>query len=69
MGSAASWRGTMQGEDNQSNYVTRRHPQSPLVIRLLRTHQAQSAVVAVFGVKVKGHCCETRGGNMESSFY
>lgn len=45
----------MQGEDNQSNYVTRWHAKTPLVVRLLGTHEAQGAVVAVFGVEVKGH--------------
>lgn len=55
MGSAASRRGTVQCEDDQSNHMTRWHTKTPLVVRLLGTHQAQGAVVAIFGVKVKGH--------------
>lgn len=56
MGDAASWGGTVQGENDQSNHMTRWHTKTPLVVRLLRTHEAQCAVVAIFGVEVKGHC-------------
>lgn len=55
MGGAASWRGTMQGEDDQSNHMTRWHAKAPLVVRLLGIHEAQGAVVAIFGIEVKGH--------------
>lgn len=56
MGGAASWGGTVQGEDDQSNHVTRWHAETPLVVRLLGTHEAQGAVVAIFGIEVKRHC-------------
>lgn len=46
----------MEGEDDQVDQVTRRHSETPLVVRLLGAHQAQAAVAAVFSIEVKGHC-------------
>lgn len=45
----------MQGENDQSNHMTRRHAETPLVVWLLGAHEAQGAVVAIFGVEVKRH--------------
>lgn len=56
MGGTASRRGTVEGEDDQLNHVTRRHAEAPLIVRLLGAHQAQAAVVAIFSIEVKGHC-------------
>lgn len=55
MGGAASWGGTVKVENDQSDHVTRWHTKTPLVVRLLWTHKAQCAVVAIFGIEVKGH--------------
>lgn len=55
MSSAASWRGAVQSEDDQSNHMTRWHTETPLVVWLLGTHEAQGAVVAILGIEVKGH--------------
>lgn len=55
MGCAASRCGTVQGEDDQANHMTRWHTEAPLVVRLLGAHEAQGAVVAIFGIEVKGH--------------
>ena len=50
MGGTTAGRGPVEGEDDEAYHVTGRHSQAPLVVRLLGTHQAQSAVVTVFGV-------------------
>lgn len=62
MGRAAAWCGSLKGDDHQPHHVTRGHAETPLIVRLLGTHQAQSAIAPVLGIKVKGHGC---GGEEE----
>jgi len=64
VGSAAPGRGAVQREHHQAHQVTRGHAQPPLVVRLLGTHQAQRAVVAVLSVQVEGHGWGVRHGTM-----
>lgn len=45
----------MQGENDQPNHMTRWHAETPLVVWLLGAHEAQGAVVAIFGIEVKRH--------------